>query len=134
MNTPVVRTRRRVNAQGRLVVPRSRSIALTLLLILSGLNSVRSQSGLPPVIINQPVSLQVRAGQTARFSVGVTGTGPLTYQWLLNGNYLPNQIITTVAGGANRGFAGDGGPATNAILNDAAGVAVDAAGNLYIVD
>ena len=134
MNTPIVSTVRRVNVQGQRVSFHSRSIALTLLLILSGLNSVRSQSSLPPVITNQPVSLHVNAGQTAVFTVGVTSPGPLTYQWLLNGNCLPNNIIMTVAGGANQGFAGDGGPATNALLHDAAGVAVDNAGNLYIAD
>jgi uncharacterized protein (TIGR03437 family) len=42
--------------------------------------------------------------------------------------------ITTVAGNGNLGFSGDGGPATNASLNDPEGVAVDSAGNLYIAD
>jgi DNA-binding beta-propeller fold protein YncE len=32
------------------------------------------------------------------------------------------------------GFSGDGGPASEALLNAPAGVAVDAAGNLYIAD
>ena len=43
-------------------------------------------------------------------------------------------IITTVAGTGAPGFSGDGGPAVNAQLNRPAGVAVDAAGNLYIAD
>ncbi|MGD1090496.1 MAG: hypothetical protein ABSB35_00735 [Bryobacteraceae bacterium] len=44
-------------------------------------------------------------------------------------------IITTVAGsGFNAGFGGDGGPATSALLNHPEGVAVDAAGNIYIAD
>jgi sugar lactone lactonase YvrE len=43
-------------------------------------------------------------------------------------------IITTVAGNGTEGFAGDGGPATSASLNLPSGVAVDAAGNLYIAD
>jgi len=43
-------------------------------------------------------------------------------------------VITTVAGTGVAGFSGDGGKATLAQLNDPLGVAVDAAGNLYIAD
>ena len=42
--------------------------------------------------------------------------------------------ITTIAGTGERGFGGDGGPATQARLNNPYGVAVDGAGNLYIAD
>ena len=44
----------------------------------------------------------------------------------------PSGIVTTVAGTGKSGFSGDGGPATSAQLNQAAGVAVDRAGNLFI--
>ncbi len=44
-------------------------------------------------------------------------------------------IITTVVGtSGSAGYSGDGGPATNAKLNDPEGLAFDAAGNLYIAD
>jgi len=43
-------------------------------------------------------------------------------------------IITTVAGNGSRGFSGDGGPATSAILNDPNAVALDVEGNLFIAD
>jgi uncharacterized protein (TIGR03437 family) len=47
----------------------------------------------------------------------------------------PTGIITTVAGqNKNRGFSGDGGPATSATLRSPIGVAVDSSGNLYIAD
>jgi len=46
----------------------------------------------------------------------------------------PNGTISTYAGNGNPGFAGDGGAATSAQLNQPAGLAVDAAGNLYIAD
>ncbi|MEO8052551.1 MAG: hypothetical protein ABI833_19250 [Acidobacteriota bacterium] len=47
---------------------------------------------------------------------------------------VSNGVITTVAGNGNFGFSGDNGPATSAGLGLTSGVAVDAAGNLYIVD
>src|SRR5262249_39957012 len=43
-------------------------------------------------------------------------------------------IIVTVAGGATRGFAGDGGPATSAQMVSPYRVAVDEGGNLLIAD
>jgi hypothetical protein len=43
-------------------------------------------------------------------------------------------IIQTVAGTGDAGFSGDGGPATKAMLNDPAAVAVSACGTLYIAD
>ena len=43
-------------------------------------------------------------------------------------------IISTVAGSGTPGFSGDNGPATSAALSQPAGVAVDAAGNLFIAD
>lgn len=45
-----------------------------------------------------------------------------------------NGIIITVAGNGNYGFSGDGGAATNALLNNPYGVAVSAKGNLFIAD
>jgi uncharacterized protein (TIGR03437 family) len=46
----------------------------------------------------------------------------------------PSGVITTIAGNGRPGYSGDGGPATAAMLNFPAGVAVDAAGNVYIAD
>jgi len=84
-----------------------------------------------PTITNQPASQAVWAGGNVTFAVGVSGTGPFTYQWQFNTVNLPNGIITTVAGG---GGGGDGSAATNASLGSPDGVAVDAVGNLFIAD
>jgi trimeric autotransporter adhesin len=46
----------------------------------------------------------------------------------------PSGIISTVAGNGVAGFSGDGGPATDAELNNPLGVSVDSAGNIYIAD
>ena len=46
----------------------------------------------------------------------------------------PAGIITTVAGSGTMGFAGDGGPATAAELNQIAGLTIDTTGSLYICD
>jgi sugar lactone lactonase YvrE len=43
-------------------------------------------------------------------------------------------IIRTIAGTGAAGYSGDGGPATSATFNDPQALAVDNAGNLYIVD
>jgi sugar lactone lactonase YvrE len=43
-------------------------------------------------------------------------------------------VITTVAGTGSPGFNGDGGPAAAAAVYRPAGVAVDAAGNLFFTD
>jgi len=91
--------------------------------------------GVAPGITEQPVSQAALAGNNVTLAVAVAGTGPLTYQWQLNGVNLPyDVVITTVAGNGTNGYSGDGGPATNAELNYPAGVAVDAAGNLFIGD
>ena len=46
----------------------------------------------------------------------------------------PDGTVSTVAGTGTAGYSGDGGPATGAKLYDPYGVALDAAGNLYIAD
>jgi len=47
---------------------------------------------------------------------------------------VSNGVISTVAGNGMRGFSGDNGLATAAMLSAPAGIALDASGNLYISD
>jgi len=112
-----------------------RSILLALAVVLVR-NPAQGQSNLPPVITSQPQTIMATNASSVTFTVGVTGTGPLTYQWVWNGQFLPNSIITTMAGNGvypNGAPLGDGGAATNATL-EPAGLAVDASGNLFIAD
>jgi sugar lactone lactonase YvrE len=46
----------------------------------------------------------------------------------------PGGIISTIAGTANAGFSGDGGPAISAQLNMPTALAVDAQNNLFVAD
>ena len=43
-------------------------------------------------------------------------------------------VISTIAGNGDKGFAGDGGPAAEASLNEPYGIALDRAGNIYVAD
>jgi uncharacterized protein (TIGR03437 family) len=69
-------------------------------------------------------------------SIAVDAAGNLYIADSLNNRIrkVSNGIITTVAGTGTEGFLGDNGPATSAWLDSPFGVALDAAGNLYIAD
>ena len=69
-----------------------------------------------PLAANSPVSVPVRLTVTAAAALG------------------PAYDLNPLVGGGKHGFAGDGGSASSALLADAAGLALDAAGNLYIAD
>src|SRR5215213_1032516 len=47
---------------------------------------------------------------------------------------MAEYVITTAVGTGEKGFAGDGGPATAALLNGPFDVVFDSAGNLYFSD
>lgn len=95
-------------------------------------------SAIPPTVTNQPLNQAVWIGSNVTFTVGVSGTGPFYYQWLFNSNSIStNNIITTLAGGGTGGGTdglGDGGAATNAILNQPFGSMLSLSGNILFGD
>ena len=46
----------------------------------------------------------------------------------------PTGAVTTLAGNGTQGFGGDGGPAVNALVSAAEGIALDSAGNIFFGD
>lgn len=71
-------------------------------------------------------------------SAGVDGKGNVYIATYVDNRvrevFASNGNITTVAGNGTAGFSGDSGPATSAELYEPNGVAVDAAGDIYIAD
>ena len=104
--------------------------ALIFLFSLGVVFSLKAQ----PVITQQPTNQTVLVGSSVVFSVAVSGSGPFTYQWQFNGTNLPTGIITTLAGNGTNGYSGENGTATNAELNQPAGVAINNNGYLFIAD
>ena len=67
-------------------------------------------------------------------AVAVDGSGRV---YVVDGNRirrLDAQAAPTVAGTGVRGFSGDGGPATDALLSSPTAIVFDSEGNLYIAD
>lgn len=65
-------------------------IAVIFPLLLSSIAAAQSGPPEPARIAVQPVDATHRVGEIARFSIEATGTGPLAYVWLKNGNPIPS--------------------------------------------
>jgi sugar lactone lactonase YvrE len=97
--------------------------------------------GQPPSLPNLQTNVGVVIGQSAVISVTPSGNGPFTYQWLYKGNPIDKLgEISTIAGlgpdmnGGVWGFAGDGGPALQAVLHYPEAITTDAQGNIFFND
>jgi hypothetical protein len=79
----------------------------------------------------------INASFSGIYAIAVDGAGDI---FICDANnhairkVTPDGIVRTIAGGKGKGFAGDNGPATNALFNYPRHLALDATGNLYIND
>lgn len=122
------------------------SFALALLLLAGHSSKVLAQTaatqqyvistvagGAPPTTPVPGVSLSL--GTVWGIAADATGNAYLASSDLNSVFRLdPKGVLTRIAGNSRAGYSGDGGPATNAQLNDPRGVAVDGEGIVFIAD
>jgi beta-galactosidase len=119
------------NAQafaGTLVFKRSNGS--TIAVALRGTGVKAPPPAQPPAITSQPASRTVTAGQTASFSVGVTGTAPLTYQWSKNGGTISGAGSSSYTTPATT--ASDNGAQLTVVVTNSAGNATSTAAVLTV--
>lgn len=78
--------------------------------------------------------MNIMTGRSVRLGavlIGILSLSLLLGWGLTRGD---SRVIQTIAGNGETGFMGDGGPAIEAKLNTMQGLAIDAAGNLYIAE
>jgi sugar lactone lactonase YvrE len=105
---------------------------LSIIVCLQAQDVITTFAGGPKVFLGPATSTPV---SPSRIAVGPNGE-------IYFGDREANVVVrlnadgalTVVAGNGTAGFSGDGGPATQAALNQPAGFAVDTQGNLYIGD
>ncbi len=83
-----------------------------------------------PAITTQPSSQTVTAGQTATFTVGATGTSPMTYQWSKNGAAISGATSSTYTTPAET--TGDNNAKFTAVVSNSAGSATSNAATLTV--
>lgn len=84
-----------------------------------------------PAVTTQPADQTVNAGQSAQFSVTATGTGPLSYQWLENGQPLATTSVPTYATAATTST--DNNAAISVVVTNSAGSATSNSAKLTVV-
>ena len=72
-------------------------VILCLALVLGGIVFSATIAKAQPVITNQPATQAVLVGTNVTFSVGVSGTGPFSYQWLSNNDNVAYATNSTLA-------------------------------------
>ena len=84
-----------------------------------------------PAITRQPANAVAALGTQATFSVGVTGTPPLTYQWLRNGAVIPGATGTGYT--TQTTTSADNGAEFSVIVSNVAGSVTSSTALLTVV-
>ena len=98
------------------------SFLTELVLFMSGCADITSSSnsgGAAPSITAQPISATVTVGEKATFSVGATGTPPLSYQWRKNSANISGATGASYTTPATT--SGDNGAKFDAVVSNAIG-------------
>ena len=84
-------------------------------------NTGNDSKAVVPSITNQPASQTVTTGQTASFSVGASGTAPLSYQWQKNGSTIAGATSSSYTTPAT--LSSDNGAKFVVVVSNSAGTA-----------
>jgi sugar lactone lactonase YvrE len=90
---------------------------------------ISTLADVPINITAQPATASVLRGVPVTFSVGVTGSGPISYQWRRNGVEIPGATASSLALAESR--ASDAG-VYDVVLSNGAGVVVSDAASLSL--
>jgi hypothetical protein len=93
-------------------------------------NPAAISSPVAPVITSQPASQTVIAGQTATFSVTVTGTAPLSFQWKRSGTNISGANSSSYTTPATT--AADSGAQFSVVVSNSAGSATSTNATLTV--
>jgi hypothetical protein len=107
------------------------NVLLGAFVLAAGSFAMRAQTTTPSNILATTAPLDAPAG-VAYDVAGNLYIADVNHNVIREVNLA--DVVTTVAGTGEQGFAGDGGAATSALLDSPAGVAVDGVGNIYIAD
>ncbi len=92
--------------------------------------SAAAPAATAPTIVSPPASVTVNTGSTANFAVGVSGTGPFSYQWLKNGQ--PVSGATGAAYSVAAVTSTDAGSSTVQVNNSVGPLTASAAATLTV--
>jgi hypothetical protein len=95
-----------------------------------GTNSFSGRA-FPPMVLQDPASITVSSGSTAKFTVVADGATPLSYQWLRNGNAISGATTNPLSFTAN--FNTDNGATFSVILSNSFGSMTSAVATLTVV-